>query len=387
MHMLRRSGGYAGPMGAGLVVLVLLLALTTRAGAQSAYPPRSDPAVNDFAGVIAAADRAELQELRQALLDTRGVELVVATIDAVNSYDLPDQSLEAFATGLFNAWGIGDRTRNDGVLLLVAVHDRRVRIEMGSGYAAGYNDAMRQVIERDMLPHFRAGKLSQGIVAGARGIQTALASPPNVSVGTGLAGWLGLRGLAAAAAAALLVIAAVSFAARRRARSRSERCPACQATMRTVPVPETEQYLSAGQRTEMRLDAIRYTVWRCPRCGKTKAQATPRPTALTGCPKCNFHTFEHRSRTTKHATRHKTGVRIVDSRCHTCGHSTTQTLKIARLTAAPPASFYSGSSATPGSAETSGSSYDYGSSSTATDSSPSFDPGGSSSGDGASGSW
>lgn len=121
-------------LGAAFAAAALAAGLWDAAQAQASYPPRQDAAINDFAGVLGAGERAAVMQARQALLDARGAELVVATIGSVEEYDQSDRSFEAFATGLFNSWGIGDSQRNDGVLLLVAVRDRRVRIELGSGF-------------------------------------------------------------------------------------------------------------------------------------------------------------------------------------------------------------------------------------------------------------
>jgi uncharacterized membrane protein YgcG len=60
--------------------------------------------------------------------------------------------IESFATNLFNTWGIGDREKSNGFMILVAVHDRRVRIELGSGYSGEMDQVMQRVMNEDMLP-------------------------------------------------------------------------------------------------------------------------------------------------------------------------------------------------------------------------------------------
>ena len=99
-----------------------------------------------------------------------GVEAVVVTIDSIGDYDTGDETIESFATNLFNTWGIGDRERNDGVLILVAVKDRGVRVEISAGYGDTRNAGMQEVINEHMLPHFKEENYSRGIYLGARAV-------------------------------------------------------------------------------------------------------------------------------------------------------------------------------------------------------------------------
>lgn len=67
-----------------------------------------------------------------------------------------------------NAWGVGNVQRNDEVMLVVAVKDRETRIALGSGYRAQYDGLAKQIIDSDILPAFRAGRMEDGIIAGTR---------------------------------------------------------------------------------------------------------------------------------------------------------------------------------------------------------------------------
>lgn len=82
-------------------------------------------------------------------------------------------------TRFFNRWQLGDARRNDGVLVLIAWQDRKVRIEVGSGLEDMLTNALaKQIIEEYMLPSFRQNDLNTGIVRGVEGISTVLASQP-----------------------------------------------------------------------------------------------------------------------------------------------------------------------------------------------------------------
>lgn len=151
-------------------MVLLALGLGRAAGAQSGYPPRTDAYVDDIAQVIEPQDEAAIRQILEDLRATRGVGAAVVTIGSIGDYSTGDQTIESFATHLFNAWGLGDAQRNDGVLVLVAVDDRLVRIELGAGYDASYEARMRTVINEHFLNDFRSGRTSMGIVSGVRAL-------------------------------------------------------------------------------------------------------------------------------------------------------------------------------------------------------------------------
>jgi uncharacterized membrane protein YgcG len=161
-----------------VLFFVLLLPVVPSVLGQGAYPPRSDMFVNDYAELLTEADASDVQQLLSDLQAAHGVEAVVVTINSIADYDTGDTTIEAFATGLFNTWGIGDATKNDGVLLLVAVKDRKVRVELGSGYGSGPSSEMQAVIDRYVLPKFRANAYSAGILIGTQAMIAKLTDQP-----------------------------------------------------------------------------------------------------------------------------------------------------------------------------------------------------------------
>lgn len=107
-----------------LLVLLLSWCWWQTAYAQDSYPAWQDFYVNDFADVIDADDEAQIRSLLNNLYDAHDVEATVLTINSIHDYGTGDETIESFATNLFNSWGIGDAERNDGILLLVAIEDR-----------------------------------------------------------------------------------------------------------------------------------------------------------------------------------------------------------------------------------------------------------------------
>jgi len=153
-----------------LMILVAILLGSGIAMAQVGYPEPTDLFVNDYAGLLTADDTARLKNLFTDLKHDTGVEAVVVTINSIGDYDTGDETIESFATNLFNTWGIGDKERNDGVLMLVAVKDREVRVEVGAGYGDTQNANMQEVINEHMLPYFKEENYSRGIYLGARAV-------------------------------------------------------------------------------------------------------------------------------------------------------------------------------------------------------------------------
>lgn len=153
-----------------IVFCTLLLSFFWVSFVFAGYPQAVDDYVNDFAQVLTHGDHERIRENFQRLEYQTGIEAVVVTIDSTEEYKIEDIAFEHFATNLFNYWGIGDRERNNGILILVAVRDRLVRIELGEGYSPQYGILMEEVVEKDMLPYFRDGEYSRGIYEGSKAV-------------------------------------------------------------------------------------------------------------------------------------------------------------------------------------------------------------------------
>jgi uncharacterized protein len=165
-----KEGDYMKPR-ISLTMAILLKALIGFAAqAQTGYPKAKDLYVNDFARLLTAKDKGSIRTSLVKLRDDAGVHAVVVTIQTVHGYRTGDQTIESFATNLFNNWGIGDRQRSDGVLILVAAKDRKVRIELGSGYGKSSNTQMQGVIDQQMLPHFKKKNYSVGVLEGTNSV-------------------------------------------------------------------------------------------------------------------------------------------------------------------------------------------------------------------------
>jgi uncharacterized protein len=126
--------------------------------------------VVDQANIIAADTRNALTSKLAELEAKSGIQLVVATVGSLDG-----QEIEPYANQLFRSWKLGEKTKNNGVLLLVAPNQRKVRIEVGYGMERTLTDALSKVIITNAItPRFKAGDFGGGIARGVDDIITVL---------------------------------------------------------------------------------------------------------------------------------------------------------------------------------------------------------------------
>jgi uncharacterized protein len=150
------------------VAATALLWLAAAAVAQT-FPALTGRIV-DQANVISADARRAIEPKLADLETKSGIQLVVATVNS-----LEGQEIEPYANALFRNWKLGEKTKNNGVLLLVAPKERRVRIEVGYGLEGTLTDALSKVIIVNAItPRLKAGDFSDGISRGVDDIITVL---------------------------------------------------------------------------------------------------------------------------------------------------------------------------------------------------------------------
>jgi uncharacterized protein len=159
----------------GLVAGVLLLFLlgSCLAEAQPRFPELSGRVI-DEAGLLSTEDRRALGEELKALEEKSSDQVVVFTTRSLQGYPIED-----FGYQLGRKWGIGQSGKNNGIVVIVAPNDRKVRIEVGRGLEPEMTDLMAKlIIENAMLPAFRRGDFAGGIKAGVRDIRDVLLGDP-----------------------------------------------------------------------------------------------------------------------------------------------------------------------------------------------------------------
>jgi uncharacterized protein len=119
--------------------------------------------VTDAAHILSADQQSAISSKLERLEQRTKHQLVVVTVPTLNRRDVAD-----FTRDLANSWGIGRKGYNDGIVLLVAPNEHKVRIAVGYGLEAQLTHASCQrIIDQQMLPHFRRGDLGGGVEAGA----------------------------------------------------------------------------------------------------------------------------------------------------------------------------------------------------------------------------
>jgi uncharacterized protein len=137
--------------------------------------------VVDLAGIVRSDLKNELNAYLQTLEQKTTAQVLVLTVRTLDS-----QNIEEFALNTKEKWKLGQKGKDNGVLIVVAVNDRKYRIEVGYGLESVLPDSMVGSIGREyFVPYFRAGDYSTGIYAGTIAVIRTIAAHEGVSITTG----------------------------------------------------------------------------------------------------------------------------------------------------------------------------------------------------------
>jgi uncharacterized protein len=158
-----------------------IVGLAGPAAAAPAYPAAAGRCVDEV-GVLGSDLCAEITTVLTGDEKATSDEIAVAVVATTG-----DATIETWSTGLFNAWGVGERDRNNGVLLVVAVDDHRVRLATGKGLTKRLGDAVAaEIINGTITPSFKDGEYADGILNGLDEVRLRLGH--RIGAGTALAG-------------------------------------------------------------------------------------------------------------------------------------------------------------------------------------------------------
>ena len=331
-----------------IVSIVLIVSFVNAQGLQS-YPTYQELFLNDYAQVVTTVDASVIRAETEFLKADTGIELTVLTIDSINDYTTGDRDIESFATNLFNTWGIGSSLNNDGALILVAVQDRDVRIELGNGYGRSYDAMAQRVIDNYILPSFRQGNYSKGILEGSQELNRQLrviqsgvpvsAPVQNYPISQPISnrptysqpsygqptygqptygrpsssndGWF------AGALAALFGGGGGLYAMmRRRRRYAARACQNCQYDLHLLDEISDDVFLDDGELTEEYLKSVDYDVWKCDNCNQHELHTYPAIfTSYKKCPTCTYRTMKVSRRTLLHSNCDRRGKDEITKEC------------------------------------------------------------------------
>jgi uncharacterized protein len=149
---------------------LLLVAASASAGAVEF--PQYKGYVNDYVGLLNQSDKAKLTALLKELDKKTTAQVAVVIVGSTEPLDL-----ESYSVGLAQEWGIGRKGKDNGVLILIAKDDRKMRIEVGYGLEPKFTDGMAGRIIRDYFtPNFKAGRFDYGTVVGTTAVANHVAS-------------------------------------------------------------------------------------------------------------------------------------------------------------------------------------------------------------------
>lgn len=143
------------------ILLLLVLVFSAAIVFAQKIEPRPHPpkAVNDFANMLTPSERAALEQKLDTYNDTTSSAIVIITVPDLQGYDISQVSL-AYLRG----WGVGVKGKNNGIILLVAKQERKVRIETGYGMEGPIPDiTAKHIIEKDITPNFKNGDYYGGL--------------------------------------------------------------------------------------------------------------------------------------------------------------------------------------------------------------------------------
>lgn len=133
---------------------------------------------NDFASIVNPSDLEEINRLANELYIKTGAQLAVVTVETTQP-----ETIEQYSVRLFKKWGIGQKFKDNGVLLLIAQSDHKLRIEVGYGLEGVLTDAMSSgIINKIIVPRFKQDQFSSGILQGSKAIVSLIAQEYGVAI-------------------------------------------------------------------------------------------------------------------------------------------------------------------------------------------------------------
>ncbi|ABB14106.1 TPM domain-containing protein [Carboxydothermus hydrogenoformans] len=154
-----------------LIGVVILLFLISSSALAIVPKPQQDIYVADYAGVLSPATREEILRVNRVLYAKTGAQIAVVTVNS-----LEGMRIEEYALEVLRQWGVGSSEKNNGVVVLVAIKDRKARIEVGYGLEGAIPDGKAgRILREEMIPYFSNGDYDRGILLGFRRIAAEVA--------------------------------------------------------------------------------------------------------------------------------------------------------------------------------------------------------------------
>lgn len=234
-----------------LIVLVLLISIGVQVGAEQEWPTPSGW-VNDYAHVLTPTEIANMESVINRMSRDSGVEVTVVTIPSTGSY-----SPKEYAVELFSRWGVGKKGADNGLLILLAVGERRIEVETGYGLEGTLPDGrVGALLDRFFVPEAKMGRYGAGILALLSHLESAIVATEGLPTegkegGDLLFVWITILVLASIIGSILAII--------RFSKGTKAKCPRCGSRLsmeRTLLTEPTEKS-----------DGAQRVTYTCAKCG------------------------------------------------------------------------------------------------------------------------
>ena len=150
--------------------LIFLLVLVCFTQLNATDVPYLTGRINDYAGILSDDAKQKLDQLLQQHEQETSNQIVILTL-----LSLDDEVLENYAYDVFNTWHLGKKSKDNGVLILISVNDKKIRIEVGYGLEGDLTDAQcSSIIRNKMAPNFRRNDYDTGVIAATESIIGAI---------------------------------------------------------------------------------------------------------------------------------------------------------------------------------------------------------------------
>jgi len=148
------------------LIVALFLLTTSMIGFAQDFPAKPNKLVNDYTGTLSSAQLQQLEQKLVAFDDSSSTQIAIAVLKSVGDYDINEYTLE-----LGRKWGVGSSGKNNGIMIVVALGDRKISIQTGYGLEGVLPDIYaKRIIENEIKPNFKAGNYYQGLDAGTDAI-------------------------------------------------------------------------------------------------------------------------------------------------------------------------------------------------------------------------
>uniref|UniRef100_A0A0C1R7B9 TPM domain-containing protein n=1 Tax=Tolypothrix bouteillei VB521301 TaxID=1479485 RepID=A0A0C1R7B9_9CYAN len=293
--------------------------------------------VTDMANLLNPETEEQLNQVLSDLEKKTGNEIAVVTVTET----APSSSPKQFARDLFYRWGLGKNGKTYGVLFLISKNDRRVEIKTGVGTPSVLpNRRVKEIIELEIIPQFKLGEFSSGIVAGTQALVSSLSDQKSLYLEDIAeyhpeAIFFGLIGVAVIGSAIAIALALRHPLLAPNGRSRVyktekdevAKCTQCRQPMTKIDSLSLISYLSKPEQAAQTLGSVSFEGWRCPKCYPNPTETgvhirayAPKNRQFTMCPTCKELTVERTSQILQRATTANKGQKIVTEKCYCCDY-------------------------------------------------------------------